>query len=261
MNIRVAKITNKRAYCYCCFHKDSKPSLEIKLEGEHLGEYYCYSCGKAGILSPILLSQLLEKKKNNKKIDKRVAEIDWNRLDYKYTQDIEWLKNNKPFDVSESILFDLHCGWDGETWTFPMRDRYNNIIGIQRRFKDGFKSMVEGSRLGIFIPQIELDYNQIFVCEGVSDTTTILDMGYYAIGRPNNQYGDDIIKSWLSDWARVYIMADNDKPGITGAMVLAKYIGISEDHVLIPKMKDIREQTDEYGEEQTKCWINERIKL
>ena len=274
MKLKITSITNSHAYAWCPFHNDNhpggKPSLEIKLEGEHYGEYYCFGCGKAGKLTNPVMSKIVAHKKI-KKVDKRVSEINWSALsgDYEFNFFDRLIKDpqNKPFNVGTASLHDLSCGWDGEAWTFPTRNDKNEIIGIQRRFKDGFKSMVEGSRLGLFIPQILFDPAlPVIICEGASDTASVLDIGYQALGRPNNQYGNEIVFDFLGPIYELnvdlwYIMADNDEAGIKGATQLAKELMIEENHILIPMEKDIRKHIEKIGQKGTQIWIDERLSL
>jgi len=156
MNLKIVKITNDRAYGFCPFHNDTKPSFEVKLTGEHYGEYFCWGCGRTGTLAQVAMDTLLARKKSKPSINKKVTPINWDNLNGKYgmTYFFDADKLGKPFECSRMSLNHLHCGWDGKkAFTFPMRNGNNEIIGIQRRFSDGKKIDVEGSRLGLFIPQ------------------------------------------------------------------------------------------------------------
>jgi hypothetical protein len=273
----ITHISQKHGYAICPWHKSHVPgkaNLEITLEGQYAGKYHCFSCGKSGQLSKELLEKLIRHRKISKK--KIMKPIDWNYLDYKYCQSTDWLRTHKPFDVHEDTLFYLHCGWDGEAFTFPMRDFDETMFGIQRRFPDGLKCAVEGSQNGLFIsilpptsipqPCMKVIGGILFICEGVSDTATMLDLGYHAIGRPNNNSRNELVEKWLYETNKlsgssVYVVADNDVPGIDGAIKLTEFLGLNRDRVLVPpKHKDIREMKDKIGREETIGWITSQLK-
>ncbi len=268
MNLKVSKITDKRAYCYCPYHKDNNPSFEITLSGEHVGEYYCHGCGKAGTLTKLVLDQLLSHKGKMKK--DVVNAVDWEELNKLYGNEWFWMKEPKPrpFDVGLTTLIFVDMGWDGEAYTFPMRNEKNEIIGIQRRFPDGFKCMVDGSRLGLFIPQISFDPGQaILITEGVSDLCTVLELGGQGIGRPNNDtclemvlpclLGKDLDEETVK--SRLFIISDNDAPGIKGSIQLAELLGLKGTRILLPETKDVRGMKEEKGFEYTQQWLEASI--
>jgi hypothetical protein len=225
------KLTSKRAYISCPYHKDKTPSLVITLEGEHTGKWYCFSCGRAGQLTKRQLEGLLKKKPKRQKPD----EIDWEKLVMEYRDRY----SGQPFPVQHWISEALLVGWDGEAWTFPMRNYKNEIIGIQRRFPDGFKCCVNGSMNGLFVPQTSLA-EPIYITEGASDLCYLLNIGRYGIGRINCRMIDEVV-DWLNHnkIKDVIIVADNDPPGQKGALKLAN---ILDCFIWTPtKGKDLRE--------------------
>ncbi len=268
ITLRVAYINNKRAMCWCPFHKDNhpggNPSFEVTMEGEFEGKYYCHGCGKAGQLTKLVMEQLKAqptKTANNKVI----TNINWKELNDGYASTYFFMKDKKkPFDVSLNILTLISCGWDGEAWTFPFRLPNYDIIGIQRRFPDGFKCAVDGTRNGLFLTEMEPTSN-LFITEGISDMATMLDMGYFTIARPNNDSCNDMIEEYIkyhlpsSSGSRVFIISDNDDAGIKGSEKLAELLDLSMHNILTPLEKDIREHRNKLGTEATKLWINERI--
>lgn len=259
MNLRVSKITDKRAYCYCCFHNDTSPSLVLTLEGEHAGEYYCYACGRKGQINTILLNKIKARKQVSKSSNSTTERaIDWDSLnsDYGLTYFYEGfiLKPDRPFDVSLLILNHLNCGWDGSSFTFPMRNGDNEIIGIQRQFPNRKKLNVEGSHSGLFIPQFQFDSGKcVYICEGCSDTAVVLDLGFQAIGRSDSNHGNDFVKTWISNQhiKDVIIVADNDKPGIKGATKLSEELGEKNPKIIVPQCKDVREMIKNAGADET----------
>jgi len=78
------------------------------------------------------------------------------------------------------------------TYSFPMRDASDNIIGVRLRSKDGHKWAVYGSRSGLFYGSMEPGCD-VFVCEGPTDAAALMDMGLCAIGKPSCNSGNDLL--------------------------------------------------------------------
>jgi hypothetical protein len=146
-------------------------------------------------------------------------------------------------NVTAKSLQRLAVGWDGETWTMPMQDGRGHLIGIQRRTVPR-KCCVEGSHLGLFVPQ-RLDGNgMLLVAEGATDVATLLDMGFSAIGRPNCNTGGAMVRVWCQahPYTRVVVVADNDEPGRRGAEILAQQLHARTARPP-PEYKDVRSWT------------------
>ena len=200
-------------------------------------------------------------------VKNRPATINWDCLNKCYVQTFEGTMVRdllNPFDSRYLTLWNMQTGWDGEAYTFPVRNANDEIIGITRRWPDGTKGMVKGSQVGIYIPRISFDPLPdewcLFICEGASDTATALDMGLRVIGRVSCQTGKDhIIRFCLSrDPAQIVIVADNDSAGITGAKILSTDItqaynrvggGVPKILVYLPgdNSKDLREYVQNGG--------------
>lgn len=182
-----------------------------------------------------------------------------------------------------------------KAYAFPMRDADDNIIGIRLRNDKGEKWAVKGSRQGLFVPRCNIP-KLVYLCEGPTSTAAALTLGFYAIGRPNCNSGDDLVKATLKRLGiyRAVIVADNDEkekwkclecgmmednplkcaipfvcddcnmelkmfkltPGLTGALKLKKYLGISS-VIWMPEQKDIRKFLNDGG---TKAMIESQIK-
>ena len=157
-------------------------------------------------------------------------------------------------DIHPSILLCLGIGYEGNnTWTFPMYNDTERIIGIRKRNCTG-KTAVFGSRNGLFMvtsPQ-PVNENILVVCEGPTDTAKALALGYYAIGKASCNTCETLIERYLYGKAirdlfssvgfkkfSTVVMADNDEVGIHYANRLAKRIGAK---VILPaRGKDLRE--------------------
>ena len=122
----------------------------------------------------------------------------------------------KVLGVSFRSLRDLGVGWhEAGThgwWTVPERDSQGGIIGVNRRFQDGRRYYVKGSKGGLI-------YNQkwgqgpgpVLLPEGASDVAAAVDMGLKAVGRPSNLAGiSHLIKLFENDDRVIVVMGEND---------------------------------------------------
>lgn len=157
--------------------------------------------------------------------------------------------------VSDTVLDRLGFGWSKRQrcWTCPMYDGAMRIIGIQTRFvrswfERDLKRCVTRSHLGLFIPRNLSDEGHLLICEGASDTATVLDRGLDAIGRPSANSGAQMVKDWLSGQQRrsVTILADANAIGQRTAEALATLIG--------PVCRDLRLIVPFQGAQDVRSW-------
>ena len=92
------------------------------------------------------------------------------------------VKLAKELGVSFDSLRALNIGWDGLAYTQPMQLPIGKIVGIQRRFPDGSKLCVDGSKSGFFAPSDLNGEAPLFVCEGYSDLAALLTIGLVGVG-------------------------------------------------------------------------------
>lgn len=144
---------------------------------------------------------------------------------------------SRELGVSERSLERLQVGYNGQGYTFPMRDGRENIIGIRVRGKHG-KWCVPGSRNGLFWPEGVYSGSEwpLVICEGPTDCAALLDLEFDTLGRPSCSGGNEHVMEFLRGRRRdVIIMADNDEakerpdgsvwfPGQEGAATLARQI-------------------------------------
>jgi len=125
-------------------------------------------------------------------------------------------------------------------WAFPMCDGYGNIVGIRLRNQRG-KFAVRGSKQGIFLADV-LPQKTLFVCEGPTDTAAAVELGLFAVGRPNCCCGGPDIKIYARrhECSRVVVIADNDKPGLDGARKVGGELKLPF-AIYVPPAKDLRE--------------------
>jgi hypothetical protein len=170
----------------------------------------------------------------------------------------EWLAATTPTQLAEfaaalglsvAALVSANAAWAAPhgAWAFPMCDGHGNIVGIRLRRPDGAKFAVRGSRQGIFMSaecgvRIAERQEVLFVCEGPTDTAAAVDLGLFAVGRPNCCCGGPEIKVFarLHQCNRVVMISDNDKPGLDGAAKVGAEIGLPF-AIYVPPAKDLRE--------------------
>jgi len=126
-------------------------------------------------------------------------------------------------------------------WAFPMCDGHGNTLGIRLRANDGRKWAVRGSTQGIFIANVP-PQPTLFVCEGPTDTAAAVELGLFAVGRPNCCCGGIEIKVFARrhQCRRVVVVSDNDKPGLDGARKVGGELKLPF-AVYVPPAKDLRE--------------------
>ncbi|AQQ09641.1 DNA primase (bacterial type) [Sedimentisphaera cyanobacteriorum] len=208
-------------------------------------------CGDAGWLH-ILIERGSNYKRPNK-YSSRISidfgkEKDFSSLAGLYKQQLtkEKLQQlTKQLKISTESLTKLNIGWDGKAYTFPMSNAKGRIIGIRRRFPNGSKASLNGSKTGLFIPDDLLCGGLCLVCEGTTDTAAALDLGFNAIGRPNCNSLIKMTASAVKDYEEIVIVADNDTAGKTGAEKLADYLAVrcQKVKVIYPPegIKDLRQ--------------------
>ena len=164
----------------------------------------------------------------------------------------DWLAATTPTQLAEfaatlglsvAVIVSANAAWAGlfSAWAFPMCDGHGNILGIRLRRPDGFKFAVRGSRQGIFIADVP-PQKTLFVCEGPTDTAAAVELGLFAVGRPNCCCGGADIKVFARrhQCNRVVMISDNDKPGLDGACKVGAEIKLPF-AVYVPPAKDLRE--------------------
>lgn len=176
-------------------------------------------------------------------IKKRLQVLNWNLLNDAYMNNLpgfydpgipyraEHIKDlcNR-WGVGTGALQAMQIGWSGRYFTFPVRDAENKPIGLQRLYPDNSKRLDKGSQMGILIPRLNWDDLPdnwtLFICEGLSDTATALDLGLRAIGRLSCGTGKDHIIKFCAKKkpSQIVIVADNDIPGLAGAKLLGRHI-------------------------------------
>jgi hypothetical protein len=127
-----------------------------------------------------------------------------------------------PDDAIDAVTW---IGHDGDAFTFSEVDLDGRIIGISRRFFDGSKLMLKGSKRGLTVPHgWRESVGPIFIVEGASDVLAMTAAGLTAIGRPSNVGGAELLAELLRSVNReIIVIGENDAksdglwPGRDGA--------------------------------------------
>ena len=258
MKLKLRYLNSNRAFCWCPFHTSKKGNadLEICLSGKWQGKYYCHGCGQSGYVTMDVLNKLLKKQK--KLGFKEPTAVDFNSLVEQYCDTYDRHGIKEPFDVSWVVGSILDIGWDGSAWTIPFRNNDREVVGIQRRFPDGFKCMVEGGSLGIIIPGGVLDHSiPLYLTEGASDLAVVLECELQGIGRPNCNAIEDQIVEFCEPFKEIIVVADNDAPGLNGAMSLVNAIPLATKVIIkTPKpYDDLYSMYQDVELKETKKWL------
>lgn len=156
--------------------------------------------------------------------------------------------------VSDWSLCSLDACYAKEhkAWAFPMKDGLDNYMGIRLRAESGKKWAVRGSHQGIFVSYDKPEGRPALICEGPTDTAAGLTLGYWAVGRPSCSGGADHLRVLLKRLGirRAIIVSDNDDPGLNGAAMIGKHLGIPS-CILVPPAKDLRAYLNAGGDKAT----------
>jgi len=237
MIFKIEYVSGGRAWSYCPFHDDThRPNVSITLYGKYGGRWKCWACNKSGTLSDGEMSLLnIEplKEYNTHSSNYRVR---WGRLITSYKENL----NRFPL-LREGLVHELNIqtrllnhwdvGYDGQAFTIPMLED-GQWVGVQRRFPDGKKCCITGSKLGVMGNNSCGVWKNmpLFICEGFTDAIAVGDLGFSSIARPHCHFVEGVI-DYLNygdegygdegeeeeEWNNIIIVPDNDAVGIEGA--------------------------------------------
>lgn len=115
----------------------------------------------------------------------------------------------------------VELGMYGSSWAFAMHDPNGKVCGIKLRHRDGSKSCVRGSRLGLIKPRtFDAAKPDVVITEGESDALVAASWGFNAVARPGAKSCTTHLEI-LTKGKKVTIMADRDPAGMDGARLLA----------------------------------------
>jgi len=116
--------------------------------------------------------------------------------------------------VTTASLDRLHIGFDGEAFTCPEVNNHYQVVGVNRRFPNGRRFYVIGSRPALTYAEDWSDgIGPILIVEGASDVAAGLTLGLCVVGRPSNTGGVDYLTRLLSKHGdrRIVLIAERDE--------------------------------------------------
>jgi len=265
------KETDKHWFVHCCFHAgDEGASMCINKTNPYKLNFKCFACGKYGSpkqfakemkLNPNFISEYVMEK------DIKKPKICWeDRLKHKIAGFHPELILAENIGVGQKALrkFNIAINKANSHYLIPMYQGVE-ICGIQEQWiekNERIKKSQRYSHQGWFVPDLDWDTKKpIYICEGFSDTTVLVDMGFQAIGR----YNAAVIKPLvgIKDWEKVIIISDNDKVGLDGSkklqsQLLSAIVAVParDDH----HYKDVRDMYLTLGSKKVKRWL-ERLEI
>ncbi|MEM9415248.1 MAG: AAA family ATPase [Planctomycetota bacterium] len=129
--------------------------------------------------------------------------------------------------VSSDSLMELGIARHDDCWIIPERDAGGAIIGQQRRYDNGDKKQVKGTKRGLTykhpFPADEgaTHANPVFIVEGASDTAAGLDLRMPIVGRPSATGGVQLLGEMLAGRHVVIVGEHDDGAGQAGAEAVA----------------------------------------
>ncbi len=146
--------------------------------------------------------------------------------------------------ITADALMQIGCGWTGTTYSFPMYDAENRVVGIRLRCaRTGRKFAYKASKEGVF-RAASPNTGLLLLPEGASDTAAALQLGFDVVGRPSCSGGTRIVAK-LVVGRDVAIVSDRDNPGIRGgeslACAIAPYVTSLRVVVPPPPHNDLRD--------------------
>jgi hypothetical protein len=124
----------------------------------------------------------------------------------------------KQLGVAHWALDQLRVGY-GEhkgIWSYfiPELNHSGLIVGLSRRFSDGSKRCVTGSKRGLVYAETWAEYpGPAVIVEGASDAAALLTLGLCVIGRPSNVGGAKYLAGLLAKQAEraIVVIGERDR--------------------------------------------------
>ena len=255
--MEIQREDSEHLWCLCPNHDDTNASMCINKTDT--GKYpkgfgYCYVCRHTINFS----AETVDKMAKKKSICRKKVPVDWDCLVEHFLDNPSRIKEvnklAKMWKISPPSYY--YVGFDGEAIAIPMCNENEEYVGIQRRFSDGSKCCVDGSQLGLFIPDISHE-EIVVITEGFSDAAVATHLGYFGIGKPSAGFGDEIVRKYLESIeykGDIIIVADNDNAGLKSAYTLQHTLGCWKTKVVIPDT-DLKDYYLKNGKNTTKALL------
>ncbi len=237
--LKQGKHTNQHWKFLCPFHDDRNPSMTVDKSGPYAGYFRCWACHTQG--SPRTFAKKMgfavtgpmysgRKYHPKPKQAPAVSSEKLARLCYQYRQYPHkgvFMELAETLGIKPDVFGKFHIGFDGKAYTIPMFGPDADLIGIRRRFMDGTKRAVRGSRNGLFVPAQRIDpRHPLFIAEGESDCIAVYQLGFQVVGLPGAGQCKKMLAEFMTNhgFMSAVIVADNDKAGKRGAFELSGFL-------------------------------------
>ncbi|HEX2837584.1 MAG TPA: AAA family ATPase [Phycisphaerales bacterium] len=137
---------------------------------------------------------------------------------------------NTPLPVPEGVPAEAWAKvakQQGARWAIPERNAQGEVIGTAYRDANGNKDFSKKGKRGFIVAWPLPPYagssasKPIFVCEGASDTATLIGLGFDAVGVAMAGHGGEMLAELLAG-RHVVLVADADAAGRAGAAKIAE---------------------------------------
>ena len=251
----IEKLTGEQVVKHkiCCpFHNDMTPSLHIFDDGK----WKCFGCGKHGDVLDFLgyyyyglrydpaihfvelidrLGALeikpLPQRTIKPKPEKPKLNISLEQV-YRWHETMSEERREYWYSrkLTDQTINEFFLGWDGKRFTIPALYRLIPFAVKRRKFdvEDGIDAKytsIEGSRVGLFNADNLAIAHTVIICEGEIDCMLLHQNGFTAVSSTGGA------GSWKADWsqffshvANVFVIYDNDKAGVEGALKIKQSI-------------------------------------
>ncbi|TWT29816.1 hypothetical protein KOR42_54850 [Thalassoglobus neptunius] len=157
-----------------------------------------------------------------------------------------------------------YCKYE-RCWSFPERDASGTVTGLQKRYRNGEKRRLTGTKAGLTYPDDwDTGSGPLLLVEGASDVAAAMLLGLSVVGRPSNRAGVNQLAELLvevPEEREIVVLGERDQkpsglwPGKDGAIStatkLAKQLQRPVGWSLPPDgCKDLREWLNQHGGDQ-----------
>lgn len=197
---------------------------------------------------------------------------EWRQYDIDYWESygvpLKWLKYAEVYPISHKIIQK-----DSHTYTLPA-DKYayafvehkegNTTLKIYQPFnKNGYKWSNKHDRSVISLwSKLPKDGDRVCICSSLKDALCLwANAGVPSVAIQGEGYdvSDTVIKLLKDRFKYVYIMLDNDKPGLEDAEKLAKRTGFK--NIVLPQFEGGKDVSDYYKSLTNKAKFKKLINL
>lgn len=240
-------------YKICCplpKHEDSTPSFTVY---EETNSFYCFGCSMSG--KAVDLHRMLRGFSSNKEAEEDL--IATFNIDVDAVPELKSFAEMKGLDVDTLISL----GWeDVETGIkipyYGIIPEENTEDGVTYRIRRKYTSRGEGPKYikdgkKINIPyglNLLQDYDRnkiLFITEGETDTVTLLQAGYQALGIAGSSLYQEKYNKYLIEFSVVAVVLDSDEAGNNFLQSIKEKLGVEASRLFFVEMpegiKDVNE--------------------